>query len=455
MNKLPVAPRAPLARHATASPAPSRLASRSTARRAPSAVPNTTMGIVAHTFISAAARRHRDRQDVATAGRTPHGVRPLALSLASALALIGALLAAPFPAHALSTRPPARASVRPVELVSPRITTGQLPPGARTARGHASERLLTAVAPRQFSSPALAPSSASREIPTMRVAPDATVQKEGAAAPWGSPIARKGSAAPASRTVTSNTLPVSDDARRGRAQIERASGEIQFARSALPSHRHELQPARSTTARAAGDAGVVHVARREAQPPEHAAPPAEQGEQPAEHGDETHEDEHGEEHGMLAALFWPTLNFLVLFGGLWYLLKQPLASYLKSRHETIRKDLVDAAALKAAATAQLEEIDRKLAALPAEIAALKARGAEEIAAEEARIAAEAAAERERLLEQTRREIDLQLRLARRALVEHAADLAVGLAADRIQQQITSEDQERLAGRYVAQIAPPA
>lgn len=158
---------------------------------------------------------------------------------------------------------------------------------------------------------------------------------------------------------------------------------------------------------------------------------------------------------MLAALFWPTLNFLVLFGGLWYLLKQPLASYLKSRHETIRKDLLDAAALKAAATAQLEEIDRKLAALPAEIAALRARGAEEIAAEEARIAAEAAAERERLLEQTRREIDLQLRLARRALVEHAADLAVRLAADRIQQQITSEDQERLVGRYVAQIAPPA
>jgi F-type H+-transporting ATPase subunit b len=249
--------------------------------------------------------------------------------------------------------------------------------------------------------------------------------------------------------------PVSDDAQRGRVEIERASGEIQPPRTSLPSDRHEPRPARSTTARAASDAGVVRVARREAQPREQAAPPAAHGDQPAEHGEEPHEDAHGDEHGMLAALFWPTLNFLVLFGGLWYLLKQPLASYLKSRHETIRKDLLDAAALKAAATAQLEEIDRKLAALPAEIAALRARGAEEIAAEEARIAAEAAAERERLLEQTRREIDLQLRLARRALVEHAADLAVRLAADRIQQQITSEDQERLVGRYVAQIAPPA
>ena len=39
----------------------------------------------------------------------------------------------------------------------------------------------------------------------------------------------------------------------------------------------------------------------------------------------------------------------------------------------------------------------------------------------------AAAERDRLLEQTRREIELQVRLAKRELVEHAADLSVQLA----------------------------
>lgn len=442
MNKLPAAPREPLAALAAVSPAPSRLASRTTARRAPSAAPNTNMDIVAHTSLAAAARRHRTRQVAAPAAcRTPHSARALALSLANAL-LVGALLAAPFSAHALppTAAPADTALLRQVEPPSPRIT--------------ASPRVTTAQPARQFSSPGFAPSSASREIPAMRVAPDATLDTGVVSTPGESPVARNGATGPASHAVASSTLPVSDDAQRGRAEIERASGEIQPARAPLPSDRREARPARPAAARAASDAGVVRIARREAQPTEHDAPAA-HGDQPAEPGDEAHEDEHGGEHGMLAALFWPTLNFLVLFGGLWYLLKQPLASYLKSRHETIRKDLVDAAALKAAATAQLEEIDRKLAALPAEIAALRARGAEEIAAEEARIAAEAAAERERLLEQTRREIDLQLRLARRALVEHAADLAVGLAADRIQQQITSEDQERLAGRYVAQIAPPA
>jgi F0F1-type ATP synthase membrane subunit b/b' len=107
--------------------------------------------------------------------------------------------------------------------------------------------------------------------------------------------------------------------------------------------------------------------------------------------------------------------------------------------------------VSAAAQAQLAELDRKLQALPAEIAALRHRGGEEIAAEEARIAKLAAAERERLLEQTRREIDLQVRLAKRALVEHTADLAVQLAGGRIQQQMTPGDQDRMVERYLTDV----
>jgi F-type H+-transporting ATPase subunit b len=87
-------------------------------------------------------------------------------------------------------------------------------------------------------------------------------------------------------------------------------------------------------------------------------------------------------------------------------------------------------------------------ALPAEIEALTAQGAQEIAQEEARITQTAEVERQRLLEQTRREIDLQLRIAQRELVAHAADLAVGVATERIKKNITDEDQARLVDRYV-------
>jgi F0F1-type ATP synthase membrane subunit b/b' len=94
-----------------------------------------------------------------------------------------------------------------------------------------------------------------------------------------------------------------------------------------------------------------------------------------------------------------------------------------------------------------------MASLPGELELLRKRGQEEIAAEELRIEEAAAAERERLLEQTRREIDVQLRIAHRELVEHASNLAVGLAGDRIRQKITPEDQGRLVDRYLQQVKP--
>ena len=166
--------------------------------------------------------------------------------------------------------------------------------------------------------------------------------------------------------------------------------------------------------------------------------------EPGEHAEEEH-------HSVWAGLLWPTVNFAILFGGLWYLLATPVSRYLTDRHTAIRKDLVEAAAVSATAQAQLAELDRKLQALPGEIEALRQRGAEEIAAEEARIAKLATAERERLLDQTRREIDLQLRLAKRELVEHTADLAVQLAGSRITQQMSPADQDRIVDRYLTDV----
>ena len=145
------------------------------------------------------------------------------------------------------------------------------------------------------------------------------------------------------------------------------------------------------------------------------------------------------------------VNFAILVGALVYLLRSPLAGYLSSRGTQIRGDLVNAAEMKQAAAAQIAEIDRKMKALPGELEALRAQGVQEIAAEEARIQAAAAAERDRLLEQARREIELQVKVAERELVSHAADLAVGLAAERIKQTITDDDQKRLADRYLQQL----
>ena len=127
------------------------------------------------------------------------------------------------------------------------------------------------------------------------------------------------------------------------------------------------------------------------------------------------------------------MNFAVLVGTLVYFLKQPFATYLKNRSTQIRRDLVEAEALRQSAAAQLAEIEEKLKALPGELEALRAQGAEEIAAEEARICARRPTPSATgSLEQARREIEQQVRVAQQELRREAADLAVarGRRADR-------------------------
>ena len=155
--------------------------------------------------------------------------------------------------------------------------------------------------------------------------------------------------------------------------------------------------------------------------------------------------------GMIRGMAWPVANFIIFIGVLYYFFNKPFSEYLAGRSSTIRKDLVEAAELKNTATSQLAAIDQKLQALPGELNALRARGAEDIKAEEQRIAAQAAADRERLLEQTRREIDLQVRLAKKEILDHAADLSVQLATERIRKEITPEDQSRIVERYLEQV----
>jgi F0F1-type ATP synthase membrane subunit b/b' len=196
-----------------------------------------------------------------------------------------------------------------------------------------------------------------------------------------------------------------------------------------------------TAAPAAGTGDAAH-----GQPAAHGPPaPGAHGAEAAGHGTEAAHDEG----------IWPTIarlfNFAVLLGGLIYLLRSPLAQHLASRTQQIRGGLEAARETSATATAQLAEIDRRLQSLPAELEALRAKGVEEIAAEERRIQAKAETERQRLLDEMQRDVDVRVRVARKALAEHAADLAVGLAADRVRQTITDADQARLIDRYAAEV----
>jgi len=185
-------------------------------------------------------------------------------------------------------------------------------------------------------------------------------------------------------------------------------------------------------------APAAQAERPAAAQPEHAAA--------AEHaeGEEAHDE------GWMPTIA-KAVNFALLVAVLVYFLRAPLAAYLDSRIGKVREDLVTAAQTRETATRTLAEIEAKLKALPAEIEGLRQRGAEDLIAERARIEEAAEAERQRLLEHTRREIDMRLRVARRELLELTANLAVGIASDRIKRSITPEDQARMVDRYAQQL----
>lgn len=165
-----------------------------------------------------------------------------------------------------------------------------------------------------------------------------------------------------------------------------------------------------------------------------------------------HESAEGEKH---EESIWPFVgkifNFAVLAGGLVYLLRKPFGEYVIRRGQEVRADLSSAEKLKADATAKIAEIEARMKTLPAEIEALSARGRADIAAEEQRIRELAATEKQRLLDQAAREIDQRVRTAHRELVEHAADLTIGVARTKIQNEITDADRSRLVDRYLSQV----
>ena len=84
------------------------------------------------------------------------------------------------------------------------------------------------------------------------------------------------------------------------------------------------------------------------------------GAQDMHQADGDHAEAAGEHHdesigGMIKGMGWPVANFIIFVGVIYYFVNQPFSDYLAGRSATIRKDLVEAAELKATATAQLAD----------------------------------------------------------------------------------------------------
>jgi F-type H+-transporting ATPase subunit b len=154
-------------------------------------------------------------------------------------------------------------------------------------------------------------------------------------------------------------------------------------------------------------------------------------------------------------IFWEWANFLLLAGGLGYVIKKNAGPYFAKRSLEIRKGMADAEAARAASDAKVAEVDGRLAHLQTEIEALRRSAQQEAEADAQRVRREAAADMAKIQSHVAEEIAAAAKSATLELRRYSADLALGLAEQKIAARLSPETQDRLVRSFVATMAHAA
>jgi F-type H+-transporting ATPase subunit b len=152
------------------------------------------------------------------------------------------------------------------------------------------------------------------------------------------------------------------------------------------------------------------------------------------------------------------INFAIFAAIMYKLASKPLKNFVKDRHDHIRKDLDEAAKLRAAAETQLREYEKRVKNVDQEIETLLAQIKQEAEADKARIIAAAEDQAKRLKADAERQIAAEIARARQELQREVVEVAVKAADGILKQQIGADDQRKMAEKYVTtleQTAPKA
>ena len=141
-------------------------------------------------------------------------------------------------------------------------------------------------------------------------------------------------------------------------------------------------------------------------------------------------------------------NLAVLVGIIAYFLRAPLRQFLADRKRGIQEDISSAGRALQEAEERLSVVQGQVRGLDEERAAMRKATAEEAEGERLRVLERAQRDVDRLTRRAETEIQLLTRVARNELRSHAADLAVGLARQKLSQELTAEEDDRVVGRVV-------
>ncbi len=153
----------------------------------------------------------------------------------------------------------------------------------------------------------------------------------------------------------------------------------------------------------------------------------------------------------LIDFLWRTVNFIILFGGLTYLLYKPIRSFLEKRAQDIQSSLKEAEDSRKDAEQKLKEIETRLAGLEKEIEKVMKEAENEGRREKEETLQMAQRETEKIKYFAKQEMDAIIRSRIRELREYSAALATALAEERIKKKMSPELQSLLINRSIERL----
>jgi F-type H+-transporting ATPase subunit b len=141
-------------------------------------------------------------------------------------------------------------------------------------------------------------------------------------------------------------------------------------------------------------------------------------------------------------------NFLILAGLLGYLIGKNAGPFFAGRSASIRKDMDDSLRQRQEAEAKAADVDRRLANLEQDIAALRSQSEAEAQNETERMAQGTEAEIAKIQVRAEQEIASAGKAARMALKRYSAELAMGLAEQKVRARMTPDTEDALVQGFV-------
>ncbi len=150
-------------------------------------------------------------------------------------------------------------------------------------------------------------------------------------------------------------------------------------------------------------------------------------------------------------LIFRWLNFLIVFGGIAYLIAKHGGAFFRGNAKEIAASIHEAQAAKAQAERELHAVETKIARLDPDVAEMRQEARQNWAAEAERLHASGLAEIEKISQAAHGELAASERAAQQQLREIAATMAVQDAAALVGSRMSAEIRARMFQSFLGEI----